>query len=95
MTREQWLGVGILAVVAGATMLLLHRFQPTHESPITATNDSIRTEFAQYQAQQDSIYKAAWKKKYPRDTVAIHLQPFDPNTADSSTLIHLGLKNGK
>jgi competence ComEA-like helix-hairpin-helix protein len=73
-------------------MLLLHRFQPTHESPITATNDSIRTEFAQYQAKQDSIYKAAWKKKYPRDTVAIHLQPFDPNTADSSTLIHLGLK---
>ena len=92
MTREQWLGVGILAIVAGVTMLLLHRFQPTHESPITATNDSIRTEFAQYQAQQDSIYKAAWKKKYPRDTVAIHLQPFDPNTADSSTLIHLGLK---
>ena len=92
LTREQWLGVGILAVVAGVTMLLLHRFQPTHESPITATKDSIRTEFAQYQAQQDSIYKAAWKKKYPRDTVAIHLQPFDPNTADSSTLIHLGLK---
>ena len=92
LTREQWLGVGILAVVAGVTMLLLHRFQPTHESPITATNDSIRTEFAQYQAQQDSIYKATWKKKYPRDTVAIHLQPFDPNNADSSTLIHLGLK---
>lgn len=92
LTGEQWLGVGILAVLAGVTLFLVHRFQPAEPEVVEVVNDSVLTQFATYQAEQDSIRKASWKKKYPRDTIAIRMQVFDPNTADSSTLVHLGLK---
>lgn len=92
LTGEQWLGVGILAVLMGATLFLVHRFQPAEPEVVKVVNDSVLTQFATYQAEQDSIRKATWKKKYPRDTIAIRMQVFDPNTADSSTLVHLGLK---
>lgn len=92
LTGEQWLGVGILAVLVGATLFLVHRFQPAEPEVVEVVNDSVLTQFATYQAEQDSIRKASWKKKYPRDTIAIRMQVFDPNTADSSTLVHLGLK---
>ena len=92
MTGEQWLGVGILAVLVGATLFLVHRFQPSEPEVVEVVSDSVLTQFATYQAEQDSIRKATWKKQYPRDTIAIRMQVFDPNTADSSTLVHLGLK---
>lgn len=92
LTGEQWLGVGILAVLAGVTLFLVHRFQPAEPEVVEVVNDSVLTQFTTYQAEQDSIRKASWKKKYPRDTIAIRMQVFDPNTADSSTLVHLGLK---
>ena len=92
LTGEQWLGVGILAVLVGATLFLVHRFQPAEPEVVEVVSDSVLTQFATYQAQQDSIRKATWKKQYPRDTIAIRMQVFDPNTADSSTLVHLGLK---
>lgn len=92
LTGEQWLGVLILAVLAGSLLLLLHFFQPKAVDPTILLNDSTQEAFGLYQQQQDSIRKAQWKKKFPRDTIAIRMQPFDPNTADSSTLIHLGLK---
>lgn len=91
LTREQWLGVAILAAIAGITLFTLHHFQPEESAPIVVSDSTI-TAFTAHQAQQDSLRKEQWKKKYPRDTIAIHLQPFDPNTADSVTLIHLGLK---
>mgnify|MGYP002517288651 FL=1 len=92
LTGEQWLGVCILALLAGVTLFLVHRFQPAELEVVEVVNDSVLTQFATYQAQQDSIRKATWKKQYPRDTIAIRMQVFDPNTADSSTLVHLGLK---
>lgn len=92
LTGEQWLGVCILAVLVGATLFLVHRFQPSEPEVVEVVSDSVLTQFATYQAQQDSIRKATWKKQYPRDTIAIRMQVFDPNTADSSTLVHLGLK---
>ena len=92
LTSEQWLGVAILAVLVGVTVFLLQRIEPPKEAPITQVNDSTLADFATHQAQQDSIRKAAWKKKYPRDTIVIRMQMFDPNTADSSTLVHVGLK---
>ena len=91
LTHEQWLGMAILVILVGVTLFFLHRFQSPKESSIQVS-DSTRTRFIAYQAQQDSIRKAQWKKKYPRDTIAIQMQVFDPNTADSSTLVHLGLK---
>ena len=92
LTGEQWLGVCILALLAGVTLFLVHRFQPSEPEVVEVVSDSVLTQFATYQAQQDSIRKATWKKQYPRDTIAIRMQVFDPNTADSSTLVHLGLK---
>lgn len=92
LSAEQWLGVLLLILIAGSVFLLLHRFQPKVVEPVVVTTDSMRTTFAVYQAQQDSLRKAKWKKQYARDTIAICMQQFDPNTADSSTLVHLGLK---
>lgn len=92
LTLEQWLGVAILAVLVGMTVFLLQRIEPQREGPMVEVKDSTLAEFAMHQAEQDSIRKATWKKKYPRDTIAIRMQMFDPNTADSSTLVHVGLK---
>ena len=92
LSAEQWLGVLLLILIAGSVFLLLHRFQPKVVEPVVVTTDSMRTTFAVYQTQQDSLRKAKWKKQYARDTIAICMQQFDPNTADSSTLVHLGLK---
>lgn len=92
LTGEQWLGLCILVILAAVTLFLVHRFQPSEPEVVAPVNDSTLTQFETYQAEQDSIRKATWKKKYPRDTIAIRMQVFDPNTADSSTLVHLGLK---
>ena len=91
LTPQQWLGLLILLILAGAALFFLHRFQPTTE-PTLQLSDSTLTAFTQHQSQQDSLRKAQRKKQYPRDTIALHLQPFDPNPADSSTLVHLGLR---
>ena len=91
LTPQQWLGLLILVILAGITLFCLHRFQPTTDPPLQLS-DSTLTAFTQHQSLQDSLRKAQRKKQYPRDTIALHLQPFDPNTADSSTLVHLGLK---
>jgi len=91
LTPQQWLGLAILVIMTGVTLFCLHRFQPTEGSDLQVS-DSTLTAFTQHQSQQDSIRKAQRKKPYHRDTIALHLQPFDPNTADSSTLVHLGLK---
>ena len=91
LTPQQWLGLLILVILAGVTLFCLHRFQPTTD-PSLQLSDSTLTAFTQHQSLQDSLRKAQRKKQYPRDTIALHLQPFDPNTADSSTLVHLGLK---
>ena len=92
LTLEQWLGVAILAGLVGVTVFLLQRMEPQKEEATMQVNDSTLAEFAKHQAEQDSIRKAAWKKKYPRDTIEIRMQMFDPNTADSNTLVHVGLK---
>ena len=92
LTGEQWLGVTLLIVLVVGTLIAIKRFQPQKEVATTWTNDSIKTQFTDYQNRQDSIRKAEWKKKYRRDTIEIRMQLFDPNTADSTTLVHLGLK---
>lgn len=90
LTAEQWLGVALLAILVIGTLVVVSHFQPEKEEEVGWANDSTKTQFTDYQAQQDSTRKAEWKKK--RDTIEIRMQIFDPNTADSSTLVHLGLK---
>ena len=92
LTTEQWLGVALLVVIVIGTLVMVKHFQPEKKVETSWTNDSTRAEFTEYQANQDSIRKAEWKKKYPRDTIEIRMQMFDPNTADSTTLVHLGFK---
>lgn len=93
LTLEQWLGLALLVILVMGTLLAVSHFQPEQEEPTAWANDSTKTLFTAHQTQQDSLRKAQWKKTYPRDTIEIRMQAFDPNTADSSTLVHLGLKS--
>ena len=91
LTGEQWLGLLVLGVIIAATLVGMKYLQPADE-PTILVEDSIKTNFKDYQVKQDSLYKAKWKKTYKRDTIAIRMQVFDPNTVDSMTLLHLGFK---
>lgn len=91
LTGEQWLGLLILGVIIAATLVGMKYLQPSDE-PTILVEDSVKTDFKDYQTKQDSLYKAKWKKTYKRDTIAIRMQVFDPNTVDSMTLLHLGFK---
>lgn len=91
LTGEQWLGLLILGVITAATLVGMKYLQPADE-PTILVEDSVKTDFKDYQTKQDSLYKAKWKKTYKRDTIAIRMQVFDPNTVDSMTLLHLGFK---
>ena len=90
MTAEQWLGVVVLVVLVVGTLMVVKRFQPPKEDETVWVNDSTKSQLADYQEKQDSIRKAQWRRQ--RDTIAIRMEVFDPNTADSSTLVHLGFK---
>jgi competence ComEA-like helix-hairpin-helix protein len=90
MTAEQWLGVVVLVVLVVGTLMVVKHFQPPKEDETVWVNDSTKSQFADYQEKQDSIRKAQWRRQ--RDTIAVRMQVFDPNTADSSTLVHLGFK---
>lgn len=90
MTAEQWLGVVVLVVLVVGTLMVVKRFQPPKEDETVWVNDSTKSQLADYQEKQDSIRKTQWRKQ--RDTIAIRMEVFDPNTADSSTLVHLGFK---
>lgn len=90
MTAEQWLGVVVLVVLVVGTLMVVKRFQPPKEDETVWVNDSTKAQFVDYQEKQDSIRKAQWRRQ--RDTIAIRMEVFDPNTADSSTLVHLGFK---
>lgn len=92
MTAEQWLGVVLLTVLIVGILVLVKEFKPQNEVAVSWANDSVKTQFADYQNKQDSVRKKTWKKRYSYDTIEIHMQMFDPNTADSSTLVHLGFK---
>jgi competence ComEA-like helix-hairpin-helix protein len=91
LTGEQWLGVVILGLLIAGTMVGIKWLQP-EEKPIVIVEDSAKIQFENKQAKQDSIYKAKWKKTHKKDTIEIRMQMFDPNTVDSITLLHLGLK---
>lgn len=92
LTSEQWIGLVLLVILVMGTLIAVKRLRPQEDVEVGWLNDSTKMEFVAYQVRQDSIRKAQWKKTYKRDTIAIRLQVFDPNTADSSTLVHLGFK---
>lgn len=90
LTGEQWLGVAVLLVLVVGTLVAVKQLQSPEEKTEGWVNDSTKAQFADYQERQDSIRKAQWRKR--SDTIVIRMQAFDPNVADSSTLVHLGFK---
>lgn len=90
LTGEQWLGVAVLLVLVIGTLVAVKHFQLPEEETAGWGNDSTKAQFADYQERQDSIRKAQWRKR--SDTIVIRMQAFDPNVADSNTLVHLGFK---
>ena len=92
LTGEQWVGLALLVLLVLGTLIAVKRLQPRDEVEKNWVNDSTKVEFAAYQEKQDSIRKSQWKRTYKRDTIAIRMQMFDPNTVDSNTLVHLGFK---
>ena len=92
LTGEQWVGLALLVLLVLGTLIAVKRLQPRDEVEENWVNDSTKVEFAAYHEKQDSIRKSQWKKTYKRDTIAIRMQMFDPNTVDSNTLVHLGFK---
>ena len=89
LTSEQWLGVLILSLLLVGTMVAIKHLHV--EETIVLVEDSVKTNFENAQAKQDSIYKAN-KKNYKHDTIEIRMQMFDPNTVDSIRLLHLGFQ---
>ena len=97
MSKKQWIGFVILLLMVAAVELCvwltgrwssrqpvpeLLEFQPEREEAFLAYLDSLRD--AEYAARQ------AQYAHYPKPV--IRLQPFDPNTADSTLLVTVGLK---
>ena len=97
MSKKQWIGFAILVLMVAAVELLAHFtkrwadcqphpellvFQPEREEQFLQYLDSLRA--AEYAARR-SQYECTPKP-------VIHLQPFDPNTADSTLLVTVGLK---
>jgi competence ComEA-like helix-hairpin-helix protein len=90
LTSEQWLGVLILSLLLIGTMVAIKHLHADKEA-LVLVEDSVKTNFENTLAKQDSIYKAN-KKNYKHDTIEIRMQMFDPNTVDSIRLLHLGFQ---
>ena len=102
MRQEQAIGALIIclitAIIAGAIVLVPRWFD--NELPeAVLTPDSVLIDSLQRQweaAHPTYQYKKKPYKRYPKrvntDTVKIEMQFFDPNTADSLTLLRVGLK---
>ena len=85
LTKQQWVGVGILLTLIALVEVFVH-VVPQPERETDSRKDSLLLSVA------DTLSKPRKYYRYQRDTISIHLQTFDPNTADSMTLLHLGLQ---
>ncbi len=81
LSKQQAVGAGVLLVLVAAVMTFVHLVP---QKPVATTADSTLLSAA------DSLRIPRYTYRY--DTVALCLRPFDPNTADSLTLLQLGLK---
>lgn len=103
MRQEQAIGALLIclitAIIAAAIVLVPYWFEDEETERRTFAIDSILADSLQRQWQAaHPTYKQKKKeyKRYPKrintDTVKIEMQFFDPNTADSLTLLRVGLK---
>ena len=102
MNKQQWIGLATVLLMVAAVELTVHWakqwraeqtaaevliFQPEREQEFEHYLDSLRE--AEYAARK-AEYAKQYADKHPQPI--IHLQPFDPNTADSAMLVSVGLK---
>ena len=98
MSKQQWIGLVIVLLMVAAVELCVrytHRwrsqqssaelltFQPEREQAFLLYLDSL-------DAAAEAARRAEYAARYPKPV--IRLQPFDPNTADSTLLVTVGLR---
>ena len=91
-SAQQWIGIALLLaiiVVLSLVVILLSHRAP--KQPIADELQVLQTE-AQTIEQELQREQQIRRHAYQRDTIRVVLHEFDPNTADSSTLVHLGLR---
>lgn len=98
MSKQQWIGLVIVLLMVTAVetcVYLTRKWQDTHPAPeLFALQPEREQAFLSYLDSLDESERAArraqYASRYPQPV--IHLQPFDPNTADSTLLVTVGLK---
>ena len=98
MSKQQWIGLVIVLLMVTAVetcVYLTRKWQAAHPAPeLFALQPEREQAFLGYLDSLDDSERAArraqYASRYPQPV--IHLQPFDPNTADSTLLVTVGLK---
>ena len=98
MSRQQWIGLVIVLLMVTAVetcVYLTRKWQAAHPAPeLFALQPEREQAFLGYLDSLDESERAArraqYASRYPQPV--IRLQPFDPNTADSTLLVTVGLK---
>ena len=98
MSRQQWIGLAIVLLMVTAVetcVYLTRKWQAAHPAPeLFALQPEREQAFLSYLDSLDESERAArraqYASRYPQPV--IRLQPFDPNTADSTLLVTVGLK---
>ncbi len=98
MSRQQWIGLVIVLLMVTAVetcVYLTRKWQAAHPAPeLFALQPEREQAFLGYLDSLDESERAArraqYASRYPQPVIC--LQPFDPNTADSTLLVTVGLK---
>ena len=93
LSRRQWIGAGVLLLTlvfigVGITLADICNRQETDEQTVVLSTQKA----AELQQSLQEKKRRTFYKRQPRDTVAISLHPFDPNTADSLELLQVGFR---
>lgn len=84
LTKQQAIGASLLVLMLTLTIVFVHII-PQRPQPAVSDTDTLLLQAA------DSLSKHHYRPR--RETVSIRLRPFDPNTADSVTLLQVGLQH--
>ncbi len=98
MSKQQWIGLVIVLLMVTAVetcVYLTRKWQAAHSAPeLFALQPEREQAFLSYLDSLDESERAArraqYASRYPQPV--IRLQPFDPNTADSTLLVTVGFK---
>lgn len=98
MSKQQWIGLVIVLLMVTAVetcVYLTRKWQVAHPAPeLFALQPEREQAFLSYLDSLDESERAArraqYASRYPQPVIC--LQPFDPNTADSTLLVTVGLK---